>query len=164
MSVFLLSFHAYRSWDEDTPRGYVQRGMEGVQPPSAALARWRAGRAKHPAVRFDASQRELLIESTREIAARRSWTIYAMCATPTHMHLILGWRDRQELDRAIHTLKRLLGLALSRHAGTTGNRWFSRGCDRKRVRDREHFDHLVTTYIPKHVNESGVVWINDAIR
>ncbi len=164
MPVYLISLHAYRSWDEDNPRGYVQRGREGVQPPSAALARWRASRAKHPAVRLDAIQRQLLIDAAQEIAARRTWTLYAMCATPTHIHMIVGWRERQDLDKAIHTLKRLFGLALSRHVGTTGNRWFSRGCDRKRVRDREHFDHLVKTYLPKHVNESGIVWIKEELR
>lgn len=47
MPVYLFTFHAYRSWREDNPNGYVQRGRAGIQPPNKALADYRAGIATH---------------------------------------------------------------------------------------------------------------------
>ncbi len=38
MPAYLFTFHAYRSWNADNPRGFVQRG-KGIQPPNDKLAR-----------------------------------------------------------------------------------------------------------------------------
>lgn len=161
MAVHLLTFHAYRSWSEDNPRGYVQKNIEGVQPPSVGLARHRVKLAKDKPVRFSDAQKRVLIEGGQEICDRRDWILYAASATSSHVHLLVGWKQQQSLDKAIHTLKRLLGLALSRNEGSSGNRWFSRGSDRKRVIDRRHFDHLIEVYLPKHEQEQGLIWINE---
>ncbi len=38
MPAYLFTYHAYRSWNADNPRGFVQRG-KGIQPPNHNLAR-----------------------------------------------------------------------------------------------------------------------------
>jgi len=155
MPVFLFTFHAYRSWREDDPRGFVQRCAPGIQPPREGLARHRAGTATHEPVTFNADQQDLLLAAAREICNRRNWRCHAVAATPTHVHVLLSWRGFLPVQQTVATIKRLLGLALSRHAGSAGHRWFSRGSDTKRVRDRKHLDCLIEQYLPKHVREGG---------
>ena len=40
MPVYLATVHAYGSWQEDHPKGFVQHG-EGLKDPSPGLAAWR---------------------------------------------------------------------------------------------------------------------------
>jgi REP element-mobilizing transposase RayT len=159
MPVALITIHAYRSWTEDNPRGYVQRGTPGVQRPNERLATHRAMIAKHPRVLFEAGQRALLIKAAAEVCASLTWRLHAAAVTPTHIHLLVSWKQRDTLVREISTLlKRKLGNRLSRRKGSRGNRWFSRGVDETPVRDRRHFDHLCGQYLPQHVEQNGVFW------
>jgi REP element-mobilizing transposase RayT len=156
--VSLFTFHAFRSWRLDHPRGYVQRGQVGVQPPQPRLAAHREGRATRPAIEFSEVQRQCLINAAIEIAARRAWIVHAIAVTASHVHVLLRWED-QAADRQVRdTLKRLLGLALSCEAGSTGHRWFSRGSDVTFVNDQDHFDRLISEYLPQHVKQGGVFW------
>jgi hypothetical protein len=47
VAVYHFTYHAYRSWMPDNPKGYVRRG-EGILPPDAEMARLyaKAARAK----------------------------------------------------------------------------------------------------------------------
>lgn len=158
MPVYLFTLHAYRSWRADNPRGYIQHDQRGVQPPNPQLSAHRESIAKHPAVTFRKRQRSLLLTSAVEIAGRRGWTLHAVAATTTHIHLLISWNDQTDEKQVCTTLKRLLGLSLSKDTGTTGNHWFSRGQDAKRIADRKHLGHLVNTYLPKHKEQGGVFW------
>lgn len=153
-----LTFHAYRSWSEDNPKGYVQRGKAGVQPPNSRLAKHRAAIALQPSVRFGTAQKRVLIASTRRICEDIGARVHGVSVTPTHVHVLVSWRDARG-PRALSTpLKQKLGRDLSHHKGTKGNRWFSRGCDEELVTDHKHFDYLLAQYLPKHLSENGIVW------
>lgn len=161
MPVYLFTLHAYRTWRADNPRGYIQHGQYGVQPPRPKLATHRESIAKHPAVVFNKKQRSLMLRSSVDVAGRRGWALHAAAVTTTHIHLLVSWNDHAEEKLVCTTFKRLLGLALSKQKGSTGNRWFSHGRDAKRVTDRKHFDHLVKVYLPRHVSQGGDVWLRD---
>src|ERR1044071_8842865 len=85
MPVYLLTAHAYRSWREDHPKGYVQR-RQGLKEPAPRLASWRANRANFPEVRFDHPAQELLHKVIIEIATERQLRLHACSTTPTHLH------------------------------------------------------------------------------
>jgi REP element-mobilizing transposase RayT len=159
MPVCLFTFHAYRSWRVDNPKGYVQRGQAGVQPPSKRLANYRDGIAKHTPTRFDESQKVILLDGVRDICARRDWHVHAATATPSHVHVLVSWRTQHSPSHLATPIKRLLGMMLSQHKGEKGNRWFSRGFDQTQVRDQAHFEHLMNVYLPDHVKQNGLVWI-----
>ena len=159
MPVHLITFHTYRAWRVDDPRGYYQRGRPGVQAPAAGLAWHRDANAKQPAVTLNAAQQNCVIAAIQDACERRGWTIYGISATPNHVHSLVGWRDGASVHDVADTLKRLAGLALTRAAGSSGHRWFGRGHDQKRVVDRKHFDYLREGYLPKHRKENGTVWI-----
>jgi hypothetical protein len=38
MPVFHFTFHAYRSWNTDHPKGWVQHGDPGIKKPSKDFA------------------------------------------------------------------------------------------------------------------------------
>lgn len=107
-----------------------------------------------------------------DIAARRDIRLHAVSCTATHTHLIASWFGHEEVfqgETAVmhqaHLLaskcKNLLATELSKQAGTTGNRWFSRGNDCQPVNDRQHLNHLLGVYLPKHVAEGGKIAIYD---
>jgi REP element-mobilizing transposase RayT len=138
----------------------VQRGKTGVQRPNPRLAKHRAAIAAQPPVRFDDDQQCVLLEGARELCAEHEWRLHAASATPTHLHVLVSWTDQTIAVRDITTtLKRQLGRRLSKHKGTEGNRWFSRGEDEKPVTDREHFDYLCTEYLPAHIHQNGRFWL-----
>ena len=89
MSVYLITIHTYRSWSEDNPRGYVQRGQSGVQPPQPKLAEYRAGVATDPPVRFDRGQMRIAVETAREVCVNLGERPVAASCTATHLHVLV---------------------------------------------------------------------------
>jgi len=148
MPVYLFTYHTYRSWMPDRPKGYVRRD-QGILPPSAAMARRYVQRARHSAIRFDVPQRWHLIDTAGGVCMDKQWEICEATATPSHTHVLVGWRGAETWNYISDRLKRRLGSALSKLVNRPGP-WFSRGRSRKRVRDRAHFEHLMKVYLPRH--------------
>lgn len=172
MPVYMITLHAYRSWTEDNVKGYYQRGEHGVKPPNPDLANRRSRLANNPPRRFAEQQKQFIIDQLPDIAARRDIRLHAASCTATHVHLVVSWLGQETIIQDILAplaqantiaakIKNLLATLLSKQDGTTGNRWFSRGCDCTPVKDREHLNYLLTTYLPKHLQEGGVVQVFD---
>ncbi|MFK7790170.1 MAG: hypothetical protein AB8C95_11855 [Phycisphaeraceae bacterium] len=168
MPVFMITLHAYRSWSEDNPDGYYQRGEHGVKQPDPDLAYRRSKFANEPPHRFTAHQKQFIIAELPDITARRDIQLHAASCTATHVHLVVSWFGQEAIIKTVAEplaqantisakVKNILALLLSKEDGTTGNRWFSRGCDCTPVDDHEHLNYLLTTYLPKHLLEGGVV-------
>ncbi len=117
MPVFHFTLHAYRSWHEDDPRGYVQRGEEGVQPPNPKLAAHRDQLAKQSEVRFTKEQMLLLLDGVRTTCERKGWLAYAAAATCTHVHAVISWTEERTADQVQAGLKSGLGFCLSLDRG-----------------------------------------------
>jgi REP element-mobilizing transposase RayT len=174
MPVYLLTAHAYRSWKEDDPEGYVQRG-EGPKAPDEKVAADRAGRAKFEEARFEFDVQELLQDVVAEIAHEKGVRLHACSTCPTHVHAVVSFRSpacacgavnhcskdceaRDVADGVMVRMKRKMGQAIAKKLGTSGRKWISRGWDRRRVAGREHFSYLMETYLPKHEAEEGGIF------
>ena len=153
MAVYLLSYHAYRSWPADHPRGYVKGGKNHSPDPDQAAFYER--QAKHEPVVFTPDRQMLLLSGVLDVSERRDWRIHAFGAEPTHIHVLISWKTFTPWQDVRDKLANLLSGFLGRHAGETGRRWLTRKPSRKRVRDRKHYDYLVNVYLPKH---SGLFW------
>lgn len=153
MAVYLFTFHAYRSWNADRPQGYVRKG-EGVLPTDLKRAQQYDRLAKHPPVLFDDGMQNVLADTTRSVCNKHGWRLHQVVANPTHLHALISWDGFIEWAEVSRTLKRQLGSGLSKALDRPGP-WFSRGGSRKRVSDREHFDHLMSRYLPRH---KGASW------
>jgi len=174
MPVYMATLHSYGSWKEDDPNGYIQRN-EGLKVPNEALARWREEHRSQGAVRFEHSSQEELQAVLAEIAQERKLRLHASATTPTHTHGIVSFRNpacqcgagsnycasdclaRQDMEKFITHLKRVSGYRLGKLLKITGRKWFSRGWDLTRVTDEAHLDYLLNVYLPKHVEENGIV-------
>jgi hypothetical protein len=174
MPVYLLTMHAYRSWREDRPEGYVQRG-EGRMLPNESLARWRAERASHPEARFERDVQQTMHEIIALIAAERHVRLHACVTTPTHVHVLMSFRNpactcgasehcrrgcegKEHAETVIVRMKRKMGQAVAQKMGTRGRPWFSRGWDATPVRTQDHFDHLMEVYLPGHEAEQAGIF------
>jgi len=155
MPVYMFTFHAYGSWMPDHPRGYAQRGA-GILPPDSGMADRYRRRMKQPETTFTRARQRILVEGSIDIGERRSWRPHAVGTDRTHVHILMSWTDQKTAWPFVRdTLKRLLGMMLSQAEDVRGVRWFSRKGSRKRVRDRGHFEYLITSYLPDH---PGVFW------
>ncbi|MFN3168506.1 MAG: hypothetical protein ACE37H_15710 [Phycisphaeraceae bacterium] len=168
MPVFMITLHAYRSWTEDDPDGYFQRGRHGLRPPDQGLAIQRSRRAALPPRRFTAEQQRFIVDQAVDIVQRRDIRLHAVSCTATHVHLVVSWFGDEELVNTImpphdqakavaSKVKNILATLLSKQAGSVGHRCFSRGCDCTPVIDSEHLNHLLAEYLPKHRRGGGIV-------
>ena len=154
MPCYLFTLHAYRSWNADHPRGFVQEAGK-IEPPNARLARFYNSRADQPRVLFGPSRQQILIWIIYDACMRRNWRLHAVATEPTHVHILVSWKSDEPWRDVRHCIKLLCSLMLGRKCGMRGRKWFVRMGSRKRVRDRAHFDHLVNRYLPKH---GGMRW------
>jgi len=169
-----MTGHAYRSWAEDHPKGYVQRD-EGLKESNPRLAQWRAKHARHEPVRFEPQVQKIIAQVVVEIAEERCVRLHAVSVTRTHVHVLLSFRSpactcgalahcrkncaaRKVAESVFIRMKRKIGQAAAKVKSTVGRRWLSRGRDLTPVRNRAHFDYLIRTYLPKHATvEGGIV-------
>jgi len=88
--VYHLTHHAFGSWTEDHPSGYVQRGR-GLQPPSDRLHRARRAAQQQPAVRFTPKQQALILDTAAATLDRAGLRLHAAAVCPTHVHLVFSF-------------------------------------------------------------------------
>ena len=154
MACYLFTLHAYRSWNADHPRGFVQEQGK-IEPPNANLAQFYNEHASQPPVRFGPFHQRVMIWITYDACVRRGWRLHAAATETTHIHMLVSWKSEELWRNIRHRLKLLCSLMLGRKLGQEGRKWFVRKGSRKRVRDRAHFDYLVGQYLPKH---RGLRW------
>jgi REP element-mobilizing transposase RayT len=113
---------------------------------------------------FTDDLQRVLIDGCRDICGRRNWRLHQVIAVSSHVHALISCKDEAVTwEHVRDTLKRLLGWMLAKHTGLKGQHWFARKGSRKRVRDREHFNHLMQRYLPDHANgrRGGSGWRED---
>ena len=154
MPVYHFTFHAYRSWRPDHPRGYVRRN-EGILPPDPEQAKRYDARAKQEPVTFDTAVQQVLIRGAIDICTRRRWRLHAVGTDPSHVHLVVSWRAYFPYSEVMRQLKNVLSYLLGLQIGPRGRRWFVRNGSHRRVKDDRHLNHLVETYLPDH---PGLFW------
>jgi hypothetical protein len=147
MPCYLFTYHAYGSWMPDRTLGYVKRNR-GILAADASMARKYERIMNDKPVLFDESAQETILVSILESRAKQSFDAHFIATDPTHVHLLLAWRDSRTWLRMRSSIKRSQSHRLNMELGRRD--WFVEGGSRKRVKDREHYDYLVTHYLPKH--------------
>jgi hypothetical protein len=155
MPVFHFTLHAYRSWNTDHPRGYVQRGEWGIKPTNIPLANARDDLARFDEVHFDLADAEFLVKESHDVVRRRGLTLYGVTVIDTHVHLIAGWQGKKDEENVQGRLKNGFSFVLARRHDTKGRPYFSRGGVPERVRSKRHLKYLLEEYLPDH---HGPIW------
>jgi hypothetical protein len=152
MPCYLFTYHAFGSWLPDHRRGYVHRG-QGILPPDQHMADIYRTNLKQAVITFPATiQRELII-GTLQACEHQQVRCHYIATEPTHAHVLVSWNS----NRTWEIVRKQIRSNITRKLNSAHKRqnWFSKSPSRKQVRDRKHFDHLITTYLPKH---SGLKW------
>ena len=176
MPVYLFSFHAYRSWMPDHPRGYTRR-RKGYRSPDEGLADKYRQRASSDGVLFDEAVQRALLEEAQVACRFQNLRFHGGATEKSHSHYLVSWKTSKHWTQVRASLKSSLSRRLAlENKKTTKSRdatrrrnpresdtgrfvlKLSRGGSRKRVKTRDHFDYLMKTYLPRH---SGVRWFED---
>jgi REP element-mobilizing transposase RayT len=152
MACYLFTYHSYGSWLPDHRRGYVHRG-DGIRSPDVHMAQVYRSSMTQAAVLFDSAIQQQIVNGVIEASAHLEVRCHFIATEPTHIHVLVSWQS----DRAWQAVRKQIRGSVTRRLNSTirKQQWFSKSPSRKRVRDRRHFDYLVTKYLPKH---SGVKW------
>jgi hypothetical protein len=174
MPVYLGTSHAYRSWSEAHPRGFVQRG-EGLKQTNVRLATWRAEAAREAPARFSVDVQMICHRVVVEVAEEKEIQLYGVATVATHVHKLFGFRSpacicgarehclagcpaRKYAEDIITRMKQKMGQAIALREDVGKRKWFSRGWDLTPVRGREHFEYLMGRYLPEHEGRQGGVF------
>lgn len=147
MPCYLFTYHAYGSWMPDRPQGYVQR-KQGILPPDAVLAQKYRAAMEQSEAKFTSDVQIALIDSLLESREKQSFQLYFVATDITHVHAVVGWRDNRKWLRMRSTIKGSLSRYLN--GNIERREWFVDGGSRRHVKEQEHFDHLVSKYLPRH--------------
>ena len=153
MPVYLFTYHAYRTWNADNPRGFVP-WHEGLQSPNPELSRSYDRQAKQPPVTFDVAKQKALLWIVHDCCGRRDWRLHYAATETTHIHVLVSWKEETAWKDVSTRIKNLASRAIGQVAKEQGRRWFVRRSSRKRVKEEQHLDYLMTAYLPKHRGRS----------
>ncbi len=147
MPCYLFTFHAYGSWLPDHSKGFVLR-KEGVQPTNVALAKTYRQRMTETEVTLAEPHQQTTIEAIKNAAKHIACRLHFISTETTHLHLLTSWHDEKTWQQKRNSYKRAITITLqSEFAKRT---WLSEGSSRKCVEDHEHFEYLMTRYLPRH--------------
>ncbi len=148
MPCYHFTFHGYGAWMPDEDDGYVRREKGRLSQDTVAAVQYRR-RMTDDEVEFTKVQQQALIDEVQAAAKYQLYRVHFIATEPTHIHVLISWTDElRPFEKVRSSLRQSLSRRLSRE-GTQRQR-LSEGGSRRRVSSQEHFDYLVTTYLPKH--------------
>ncbi len=89
-----------------------------------------------------------MIETVLASRSPLRMTLLGIATDDHHFYAVVSWRDDRTEQRVFESLRKSLTMSLNENYGQ--RKWFTKGADLKRVRDREHLGHLLETYLPSH--------------
>jgi REP element-mobilizing transposase RayT len=147
MPCYLFTLHVYRTWLPDRDDGFVQR-HKGIQQAKPGLANYYRDIAAEDTVCFCDQAQIVLIQSLLQSSQKQQFRCHYISTEGTHVHYLVSCRTSKDWQTVRQSTKDRLTRALNERIGR--RIWFSRSGSRRRVRSRQHFDHLVNEYLPRH--------------
>lgn len=148
MPCYLFTYHTYGSWLPDRIQGFVRRG-DGILQQDKQLANLYRNLMAQGTVSLDVEVQLTAIETLIDAASYIECRPHAIATDQHHLHLLVSWRDQQRDWKQLRSsFKKSVTIRLK--AMHDVRKWLSRDASRKKVDVRSHFDHLVTTYLPRH--------------
>ena len=148
MPCYLFTYHTYCSWMPDRPQGYVQR-HKGILSCDPEMAEWYRNAASYDEALLNEDQQIIAIERLQGAVNFIACHLHFVATEPTHIHVLVSWRDERPWQLKRTSLKRAITIELKAKFGKRP--WLSDGSSRERVKDQGHFDYLVTKYLPDHL-------------
>jgi REP element-mobilizing transposase RayT len=152
MPCHLFTYHGHGTWLPDHARGYVRRKV-GVLPTDVEMAQNYRRNQTHATVTFGPERQAMLIEGVLHACSCIDVRCHAIATDRSHIHLLLSWKH----ERSSRSISQAIKTSLTRRLNEKyeSRIWFSKGGSQKRVKDHEHFAHLMNVYLPRH---QGITW------
>ena len=147
MPCYLFTYHAYRSWMPDQPRGFVRR-KQGIQQTNEFLTHKYVMKARHRGVTFSEGLQQTLIDELLVARIHQRFRMHYVATETSHVHVLTSWVDDRPWMKIRSGIKSSMSRRLNREMEKQP--WFGERASRRRVEDRTHFDHLVRKYLPRH--------------
>ena len=100
------------------------------------------------AAQFKEQQQLASIDAVIQAAPHTDCLLHFITTDATHVHVLASWRGGRSWQQNRTSLKRSITMRLKSDFGRRP--WLVDGSSRRRVKDREHFDYLMTKYLPSH--------------
>lgn len=152
MPCYLFTYHGYGTWMPDHPRGYVKRKV-GILASDAHMAECYRKNQQQDTVSFDRRIQRLIIEEALVAFDFQNLRGHFIATDPTHIHVLLSWNTEAVWQSVRSSVRSSLTRRLNREIQR--RTWFAKQPSRKRVRDQQHFEHLIRSYLPRH---RGLNW------
>ncbi len=152
MPCYLFTYHGHGTWMPDHPRGYVRRKV-GILAPDPRMADCYRQNQRVPTADFDISVQRILIDETVRAFHFQGLRGHFIATDHTHLHVLVSWKT----PKTWKAVRQSIGTSLTRRLNKEFERrsWFAKQPSRKRVREQQHFEHLVRVYLPRH---RGLKW------
>lgn len=147
--AYHLTWTTYGTWLPGDRRGWVRRGVSGIQPPDAEREITASNLMAEAAVRLSMPQRAIVEKTIADHCRIRNWKLHAANARSNHVHVVVT-SDR-DLEETMNQLKAWCSRKLSDDAGLTdpvaikaGRRhWFTEGGDKEIIEDEEYLENAI---------------------
>lgn len=158
MPCYFFTYHAHGSWLPDHNRGYVHRG-QGILATDVKMGVCYRRNLKQSKVVFDEGIQSQIISGIHEACTCLAARCHGIGTDGSHIHLLVSWKS----DRSWESVSEAIKTSVTRQLNKQVRRqeWFSKGLSRKRVRERAHFEYLITRYLPNH---RGLRWFENQIQ
>ncbi len=147
MPVYLFTYHAYGSWLPDRKRGYTRK-KQGVLPPDPVMAKHYREKMSQSPASFSTSIQKIQIEELIIACDCQCYELRAVATDSSHLHVLVSWRSTRSWRRVRSGLQHSLSRRLNQDV--CKRTWFVAHPSRKRVKDRQHYNYLLSTYLPDH--------------
>ncbi len=97
---------------------------------------------------FDVNVQRVMIDELLVASGFQKFRLHAVGSDESHLHVLSSWRDDRIGDQLQRSIRSSLSRRLNKEFGK--RTWFVENSSHRRVKTRDHFDHLVQTYIPDH--------------
>ena len=146
MPVHFYTFHAHGSFtSEPSPqRELFQRDRFG------GLCQQRPAQ---PTVRFTADHQRKLVDTVIDSQGVAGYRCFGVVAQRQRMHLLVAWEGKSAPETIRSQIKGAVTTAMNAEFGPRA--WLSQIGRDKRVRNRTHFEYLITSFFPK---QRGLMW------
>ena len=152
MPCYLFTYHGFGTWMPDHPRGYVKRKV-GILAPDPHMAEHYRKNQLQETVDFGSTEQSLMIDEAVKAFEFQGLRGHFLATDPTHLHVLVSWRSSKTWKAVRQSLRSSLSRRLNQELGPRS--WFAKQPSRKRVTERQHFEHLVRNYLPTH---RGLKW------
>jgi REP element-mobilizing transposase RayT len=149
--AYHITWTAYGTWLPGDPRGSVESGVPGVQPPDEGRLLTAQSRLTHPPVTFDEAQRALIEQVIKEHCRIRGWVVHALNARSNHVHVVVT-ADR-EPEEVMNQLKAWCSRRLSHAVGAAASaapkkavrrkKWFTEHGSTKWINDEAYLENAI---------------------